>query len=53
MFCSIRNVWDIQEIGFKLKIIELELMKSASFFSSCDDKIYIQNNGCKGLALRY
>ena len=31
MFCWIRNVWDVQCIGFKVKIIEQELMKSARF----------------------
>ena len=28
MFCWIKNVWDIRRIGFKLKIIALELTKS-------------------------
>ena len=32
MFCWIRNNWDIKRIGFKVKIIEMELMKLTRFF---------------------
>ena len=28
MFCWIKNIWDIQWIGFKVKIIKLKLFKS-------------------------
>ena len=60
-----KNVWDIRWIGFKVKIIKQEfkkwtlrnlwtLMKFKKFLLSCfADRIYIENNGCDGLALGY
>ena len=46
MFCWIRNVWDIQWIGFKVKIRNLR--NQQDFLSCFDDKIDIENNGCDG-----
>ena len=31
MFCWIRNTWEIQWIGFKVRIMKLELLKSTRF----------------------
>ena len=45
MFCWIENVWPIQWIEFKAKIIEQKLGKSG--------KIYIVNNGYGDLAFVY
>ena len=51
MFCWIINVWGIRWIESKVKIIKQEPTKSTKF--CFDDKIYILNNGCDGLALGY
>ena len=54
MFCWIRNVWDIQWIWFKVKIIEKELMKKKIIFLPCvNDQMYIQNSEFGELALGY
>ena len=48
-----KNVWYIQWIGFKVKIIKQKLIKSTRYLSCFDDKMYIQNKGYDGLALGY
>ena len=54
MFCWIRNVWDIQWIGFKVKIIKKEPMKYTRFLClALIIKYTPKNNGCDGLALGY
>ena len=45
---------EYKDVFFKAKIIKCELTKSIRFLLPCfDDKIYIQNNECDGLALGY
>ena len=51
-YCWIINVWDIQRIKFKIKIIGTYEINNISL-SCFDDKIYIQNNEYDGLALGY
>ena len=53
MFCWIKNVWDIQWIEFKVKIIELQHKINKISLSCFDREICIQNNGSDGLALGY
>ena len=48
MFLWIRNVWDIQSIAFKVKIIE-----STRFLGLALMIKYIQDNGCDELTLGY
>ena len=53
MFCWVRNIWGIQRIGFKLKIIKKVLTKSTRFLCLALMIKYIQNNGCDRLSLGY
>ena len=54
IFCWIRNIWDIQWIGFKVKIIEYELMKLTRFLClALMIKYTSKKNGSDGLALGY